>query len=287
MSKILDDWVAGNGLPGELVIDGHIHIEGWPHAKTFSDLDDAVRQAAEYLDANGVDAFWALGGGCLHQGTDDRLGNDFLLALWDRMPERLIPFTCPNPTNTRAHVLKELKRMYQAGVRGIKLLHAYQRNYPDDGPNLMCVYEFAAEHNMLIISHSWGEAGLRKLAAKFAGVEFIFAHYSGGGWPDQVMREFPNVHANIWGYATSGFLDRAVRDVGAHKFMLGSDGFLNCMSVGIGPVTFLDASDDDKRLILGLNAARLLDKVGVLPSSLKRRYARALAVPAAGKGRRQ
>jgi len=66
-------------------------------------------------------------------------------------------------------------------------------------------------------------------------------------------------------------LDRGIQQVGAEKFMLGSDGFLNSLSVGIGPVVFANISDDDKRLILGLTIARLVDKVGVLPDRLKQK----------------
>jgi len=68
-----------------------------------------------------------------------------------------------------------------------------------------------------------------------------------------------------------GWLDKGIKKLGAKRFMLGSDGFLNSLSVGIGPIVFADVSDDDKRLMLGLNIARLLDKVGALPESIKTR----------------
>jgi len=60
-----------------------------------------------------------------------------------------------------------------------------------------------------------------------------------------------------------------LKKLGARKFMLGSDGFLNALSVGIGPVVFAGIEDDDKRAILGLNIARLLEKVGALPEGIK------------------
>jgi hypothetical protein len=44
-------------------------------------------------------------------------------------------------------------------------------------------------------------------------------------------------------------------------------------------VVFAHAGDADKRLILGLNAARLLEKVGALPAALRAR-ARAAEEPA-------
>jgi hypothetical protein len=86
-----------------------------------------------------------------------------------------------------------------------------------------------------------------------------------------VMLAFPNVYTNIWMYGDRGWLDRGIRHVGAHKFMYGSDGFLNALSVGIGPVVFAPLDDDEKRLVLGITAARLLDKAGALPARLKER----------------
>jgi hypothetical protein len=44
------------------------------------------------------------------------------------------------------------------------------------------------------------------------------------------------------------------------------------MSVGIGPVVFAPIPDEEKRMILGLTQARLLDKVAALPESIKERY---------------
>lgn len=268
MSSILEQWIQGRGLPDTLVIDGHIHISEWPHATTFSGVDEAVDESLHYMDSNGVDAICAVSGGYVFGMYDYHLGNDFLLAVWGRLPERLIPFMGINPNDTRENVLAELERMYGAGVRCIKLINAYQNNYPGDGPNLMALYEFAAEHRMLVFDHSWSEAEIRLIAARFPETDFIFAHY-GGGFQDAVMKTHANVYANVWNYGPMGWLDRGIEQVGAGKFMMGSDGFLNSLSVGIGPVVFADISDDDKRLILGQTTARLVDKVGALPKSLR------------------
>ena len=51
--------------------------------------------------------------------------------------------------------------------------------------------------------------------------------------------------------------------------MAGSDGFLNPLAVGFGSVIMAPISEEEMRLILGLNIARLLDKVGALPETLK------------------
>ena len=267
MSTILNQWIEGYGLPDTLVIDGHAHIDGWPHAATFANADEAVSQSIRYMDANGVDAVCVLSGGYLHGLVDYHLGNDFLLEVWKRLPDRLIPFMSVNPNDTRDHVMDELKRMHTAGVRGIKLINQYQAHYPGDGPNLMALYEFASDHKMMVVNHGWSEGEIRKIAPIFPELDFVFAHY-GGGFQDTILKTYPNVYANIWNYGSMGWLERGIRQVGAGKFLLGSDGFMNSLSVGIGPVVFANISEDEKRLILGLTAAKLIAKTGALPASL-------------------
>ncbi|MHB9033637.1 MAG: amidohydrolase family protein [Anaerolineae bacterium] len=268
MSTIKDRWSAGQGLPDCLVIDGHVHYGDWPHAATYVSVEEAVENSVRVMDANGIDAVCAVSGGYIFGLGDYHLGNDYLLKIWRRLPERVIPLMGINPNDTRGHVLAELERMYQAGIRGIKLINAYQNNYPGDGPNLMALYTYAAEHSMLVFNHSWSEQEIRNIAGQFPGTDFVFGHY-GGGFQDTVLSLFPNVYTNIWSYGALGWLERGIARVGAHKFMLGSDAFLNAPSVGIGPVVFAGIDDADKRLILGLTAARLLAKVGALPKALE------------------
>lgn len=270
MSAILESWKAGLGLPDVLVIDGHVHVGAWPHAATFGSADEAVRKSVAFMDANGVDAFCAVSGGYHHEGANYRLGNDFLLEVWRRMPDRLVPFLCLNPNDARDEILAELDRMYAAGVRCIKLINSYQENYPGDGPNLMAVYEYADSHRMLVFNHSWGTEEILKISAEFPETDFIFGHYGPGC--DDVLDARENVYANIWNLGPLGWLDRGIAKLGAAKFMMGSDGFLNPMSVGIGPVVFAPVSDDDKRLMLGLTIARLLERVGALPAPLGEKY---------------
>jgi hypothetical protein len=45
---------------------------------------------------------------------------------------------------------------------------------------------------------------------------------------------------------------------------------MNDPSVGLGMVVYAAIPDDQKRAILGLNMARLLDRAGALPTGLKK-----------------
>ena len=268
MSEILDRWRAGEGLGDVLAIDGHTHVGEWPHGANYESMDQMQAGVSAVLDAHGVDAACVMSGGTMWGGTDYRVGNDLLLELWRRLPEQVIPFAHVNPNDAREEILAELARVYRAGVRGIKLINAYQ-GYPGDGPNLMAVYEFAAERGMVILNHSWTNEELAMLAERFVRLDLICGHY--GRRLDPLLRRYPNVHANIWSLNPLGVVEAAFREVGPEKFLLGSDAFMNPMSVGIGLVVYADIPDAHKRMILGANQARILDRVGALPDALRGR----------------
>ena len=176
MSEILQRWRAGEGLPDVLAIDGHTHVGEWPHGANYENIDDMAAGVVAVMDANGVDAACVMSGGYMWKGTDYRLGNDVLIELWRGVGDRVIPFAHFNPNDHLDAILAELERVHTAGVRGIKLLNAYQ-DYPGDGPNLMALYRFADEHNMLILDHSWTRDEILRIAGEFPGTDFIFGHY--------------------------------------------------------------------------------------------------------------
>lgn len=269
MNTILENWINGKGLPGTLAIDGHIHIGEWPHAATFTSADAAICESRRFMESNGLDAFCALSGGYMFGKMDYHMGNEFLLAVWRGLGDLMIPFLNVNPNDKWENLHYELEKMHDEDVHCVKLINTYQ-DYPGDGPNLMRLYEFAASRGMLVTNHLWKEAEIRKIASLYPETDFIFAHYT-GGFQDAVLTEYPNVYTNVWYYGSLGWLERGIKTAGARKFMMGSDGFLNCLSVGIGPVVFSDISDDEKRMIIGLNMARLLYKAGVLPVSLRKK----------------
>ena len=95
----------------------------------YENIDDMAAGVVAVMDANGVDAACVMSGGYMWKGTDYRLGNDVLIELWRRVGDRVIPFAHFNPNDHLDAILAELERVRAAGVRGIKLLNAYQ-DYP-------------------------------------------------------------------------------------------------------------------------------------------------------------
>ena len=261
MSAILENWMNGRGLPDVLVIDGHVHSNGGAVGRGWESVPTAADYGLRVMDANGVDAVCVLGGGFYGPGNDYTRGNDDLLEFCRIAPDRFIGFAHFNPNDSEAGLAAELERAYGMGFRCIKLINAYQQDYPGDGPQMMKIYRFAAEHNMLIVNHYWSPDVLGRIAREFPSVNFITGH-----WFTHDVLRLPNVYCNMWSLISMGVLERGVKEYGAEKFLLGSDAFLNPISVGLGMIVHADISDDDKRKILGLTQARLLHGAGALPA---------------------
>jgi predicted TIM-barrel fold metal-dependent hydrolase len=264
MSDILEHWRAGHGLPDVLVIDGHAHLGEWPHGANFEASAEAASEAVAIMDAHGVQAACILSGGCWANGADYRLGNDWLLDCTSRAPERLIPFAHINGRDSREGVLAELQRMVNAGVHALKLYNAPQ-GHAGDTPNMLALYEFAQEHNMLLLNHYWSEVEIGRLTLQYPELTFIRGH----GGATRLSRAYANVYDNIWSLSPLGVVERGICQFDPHKILYGSDAFMNEPSVGLGLVVYAAIPDECKRLILGLNMARLLQRVGALPSSLR------------------
>jgi uncharacterized protein len=264
MSEILDCWRCGLGLPGVLVIDGHTHAFGNDALRTPTEVSARL---VKLMDDCCVDISCVMSGMSLHNGIDVRLNNDFLLDFVRQEPDRLIPFAHVNAHVELSETLAELDRVFSEGVRGIKLYNEPQ-GYPGDGPNMMAVYSFAQEHNMLVLNHYWSDAEIYRIAREFPDLVMIRGH----GGASVISRMFTNVYDNMWSLNRLGLIEEGVRRYGAGKILLGSDAPLSEPVVGIGTVIYSDIPDEDKRAILGLNMACLLEKVDILPDWVRKRY---------------
>jgi predicted TIM-barrel fold metal-dependent hydrolase len=263
MKSLRANWQAGLGFPDTLVIDGHIHFDGGFVGQAWDAVGPAADYALRVMDASGVDLACVVGGGFYGPGNDYTCGNDDLLEFCRLAPNRFIGFAHFNPNDSQTGLDTELKRTHAMGFRCIKLLNAYQDNHPGDSSQMRRIYHFAADHNMLILNHHWPSEVLDRIAREFTTVNFIAGHW----YPCEVLR-LPNVYCNLWGLLSLGELDWGVKKYGADKFLMGSDAFLNPITVGLGLVAQADIPDTDKRKILGTNQARLLHAVGVLPPDL-------------------
>ncbi len=125
-----------------------------------------------------------------------------------------------------------------------------------------------------ILQHTWLKIGGNEpgestpydvvaLARRHPEVRFVCVH-TGGDWERgiRIIRSARNVSAEIAGSnPTSGFVEMAVRELGAERVLYGSDVGGRSFASQLGKVLGADIPDSSKELILGRNLRRLLAPV--------------------------
>lgn len=152
--------------------------------------------------------------------------------------------------------------------------------FPGSGPGaLTCTHrnftpliERIAELKGVIMQHTWFKTGgkqgtgestpseLAELAARFPEQKFLCAH-AGGEWQRGIraVRDSHNIFVETSGFdSTAGFIEMAVRELGAERIVFGSHLPSRSLGTELGKIVGADISEGDKRLILGRNHRNLL-----------------------------
>jgi len=141
-------------------------------------------------------------------------------------------------------------------------------------PEMDLIVERAASMQVPILQHTWLKVGGNEpgestpydvvaLARRHPEVQFVCVH-TGGDWERgiRIIRDTKNVSAEIAGSnPTSGFVEMAVRELGAERVIYGSDTGGRSFASQLGKVLGAEIPDSAKELILGGNLRRLLAPV--------------------------
>ena len=136
------------------------------------------------------------------------------------------------------------------------------------------IAEWAIANEVVILQHEWLKAGgnepgestpfdVVELAQRHPKLQIVCAH-TGGNWELAIraIRDTKNVYAGIAGSdPTSGFVEMAVRELGAERVIFGSDVGGRSFASQIAKVEGANISESDKKLILGGNLRRLLTPI--------------------------
>ncbi len=139
-------------------------------------------------------------------------------------------------------------------------------------PNMIPLVERIAELDGFIMQHTWDVTGgktgpeislpaeLAALAGRFPDQKFICAH-AGGEWEKGIraVRDVPNILVETSGFdATAGFIEMAVRELGADRIIFGSHLPSRSLGTELGKIIGAEISERDRGLILGKNFRDLL-----------------------------
>jgi predicted TIM-barrel fold metal-dependent hydrolase len=277
-----------------VLVDAHTHIfprdvidrraDLCAHDPTFRDLyaDPAAKLAtagelAAAVERNSVDHAVALG----FAWADPELcrwHNATLLAAAAESDGRILPFCTVSLAAGPAEILREAARCAAAGARGLGELRPTSPGADLDGAAGAALARAAAENDLVLLFHAsepvghayagkgGGDLGsLYRFVAAHPDVRVILAHWGGGLPFYALMPEVRAALANTWfdSAATTLLYEPAVYRqvidlVGVERILFGSDFPL------LGPRRQLRATEaavpdaEERRLILGANAARLL-----------------------------
>jgi predicted TIM-barrel fold metal-dependent hydrolase len=260
--------LAKEGLPLRdiLVIDVHAHLG--PCALMHIPNNDA-RGIVAVMDRAGVDR------GCISSqmsiGPDYRRGNELVAQAIADFPARFVGYVTVNPYYVH-DIVPELERWSgHEGMKAIKI-HPADHRYPVNGTHYRPVFDWAMEHGLPVLSHTWGEGPEAEfcsptlfgpLAEAYPNVDFILGHAGGTllGYHRavEVARKWPNIYLDLCGsFQSMGAVEYFVESIGVDRVLFGSDvPFLNLMA-DLGKVLYARLTTEEKKKILSLNAARLL-----------------------------
>jgi len=204
--------------------------------------------------------------------SDDKI----VLRPLQRWPKLLMGMIQLNANNLQAS-LDALNRWLRDGP----MVGVY---FPGGGPGaLTCTHRNFSPlieriHKLkgLIMQHTWFKTGgktgrgestpndLATIAARFPEQTFLCAH-AGGEWQTGIraIRRHKNILIETSGFdASAGFIDMALREIGAKRIVFGSHLPSRSLGTELAKIIGSKATEDERRLILGANFRRLLDQAG-------------------------
>ncbi|MGQ9553881.1 MAG: amidohydrolase family protein [Anaerolineae bacterium] len=259
---------AGKSLSGlATVIDTHGHGGPWYNFwAPANDPDSMVR----ILDRLGVEALVF----CPHLGigADPAIGNDIAIEWSRKYPGRLLGYAAFHPHEPESG-RDELNRALDQGLVAIKL-HPSVHQCSVQAPAYRIAWEVAKERNTFILSHTWYNCPycapkmFAQSAADYPQVPVILGHSGGtpAGFPEaiELARTYSNLYLDTCGsYVTGEWVVRMVQAVGADRVVYGSDLPFIDARYGLGKVALSGLDLDQLRMVLGLNAKRLLAAASV------------------------
>jgi predicted TIM-barrel fold metal-dependent hydrolase len=254
-----------------LIVDIHVHppISTEPDErfwKTWNRMWDAGRRA-------GIDKQVLLGWGAPNC-------NELVRELVERYPDQIIGFARGIRSDPDSPATLE-KYVTEHGFKGVKLhdepdlpLNALLASHPifikagELGVPVL-IHGFHAEEGLSAALHHDLAGGashypvrlMGELGRRYPGTTFIFAH-AGMMWDKaiQAVKPYPNLYLDVSGFDPErGIVEKAVEVLGAERVLFGSDAPGRTYAAQLAKVLYADISKGDKELILGGNAARLLN----------------------------
>ena len=249
-----------------MIWDLHCHLSGVDGRTP----DERMARLIEYADRMNIERLVVfMGQQFLNDPTPEqfRQQNDEVLQALSHWHHRAFGFVYLNPKYEQES-LAELDRCWkQAPIVGVKLWVAVRCT----DPRLDSLVRRTTELKGVIYQHTWlktsgnlpGESTpmeLAELAARHPTASLICGH-TGGNWEYGIraIRQYQNVAIDLGGSdPTAGFVEMAIRELGAERILYGSDIGVRSLSSQLAKVVGARITPHEKQRILGENLKRML-----------------------------
>ncbi len=197
---------------------------------------------------------------------------EIVLRPLEKWPELLLGMIQLNPHDV-AGSLDALNRWLRDGpMLGVYFSGGGPHSMTCTHPNFNRLVERIADLNGVIMQHTWYKTGgkqgpgestpaeLAELAARFPEQKFLCAH-AGGEWERGIraVQQSPNILVETSGFdPTAGFIEMAVRELGAERIVFGSHLPSRSLGTELGKIVGAEITETDRRLILGKNYRSLV-----------------------------
>lgn len=186
--------------------------------------------------------------------------------------DKIIPFGSIFPHT--ADYKADIDFVVGLGLKGLKFHCEYQDFFIDD-PKMLRIYDYALSRGLIILHHAGYDPGYKepfksspqrfaRIADAMKGGVIVAAHLGGHAMWDDVEKYL--VGKNIYLDTSMGFeyypreqFLRIVRDHGADKILFASDSPWSGAKTEISHLRSLPLTENEKDMILGGNAKRVLE----------------------------
>jgi predicted TIM-barrel fold metal-dependent hydrolase len=250
-----------------MIVDVHCHLGRSPQ---FRFPDTSIGTMLRMMDRLGIDRAVCCHLAFLHGELE--VGFRESVQAYRESKGRLLLYTVfdPNQSGSIDFVDECLER---EGFVGVKIHPSFHGCYADDD-RYEPIWQLAAQRQIPILTHSWDvseqnpaqkysfPSRFEKFVDRYTEVTLILGHaggrYGGHVAAADLARRYPRVFLDLAGDCyTLGLVEYLVEHAGADKVLFGSDLTWIDPRTQLGMILDTSISTEDKKQILGLNAAKI------------------------------
>lgn len=252
-----------------MIIDTHIHVG--PMARQYC-RDYSVKALVDIMDKFSIDTSISTNTWTLDH-RDAEYGAEMGCKIYEESKGRILSYHYYDPRKIDESIDIMNRYLNEKAYVGIKLHPSWTFTSADD-ETYRAAWEFAKEHKLPILAHSWDlsptnpkqafayPARFEKFVKEYPEVTFTLAHSGGraGGIRAacELAKKYPNVMLDVAGDIwPNHFVEYLCENIGADRIMFASDYTMMDQRIMLGVIIGADLSIEDKEKILEKNAKRV------------------------------